>query len=118
MKKLIDLPEEKESKKRSKTSLSKPWKAVSMTRIRRMDVADVAAVDAVSGYLVDEEGNPLDAPEPWQPVYLRGLSKKCHPKWNVATAEASVVINRTDGWEVILSSGQRLIIRNLDRTVS
>lgn len=89
-----------------------------MTRIPRMDGADMAAVDAVSGYLVDVEGNPIQEPKPWQPVYLRGLSKKSHPKWNVATAEALAVIYKIDGWDIILSSGDRFVLKEIDRGVT
>lgn len=115
MKKSRDLKENAKKSKRSMSFLPTPWKAVSMTRIRRMDVADVDAGDAVKGYLVDEEGNPVEEPKPWYPVYLRGLSKTSHPKWNVATAETAAVIYKDDGWDIILSSGDRLVLKEIDR---
>lgn len=79
---------------------------------------DVGTVDVVSGYLVDEEGNPIQEPRPWGPIYLRGLSKKSHPKWNVATAEAVAVIYKDDGWDVILGSGDRFVLKEIDRGIT
>lgn len=72
-------------------------------------------MDPVKGYLVDEEGNPIQEPRPWQRVYLRGLSKESHPKWNIATAETVAVIYKKDGWDIILDSGDRFMIKKLDR---
>ena len=118
MKKSKSPQKEEKKTKKSKTSLQKPWKAVSMTRIPRMGSADAGIADAVSGYLVDEEGNPIQEPKPWSPVYLRGLSKKSHPKWNVATGEAVVVIYRSDGWDIILRSGDRFVLREIDRGIA
>lgn len=114
MKKLKKAQDSVKNKKKSKTFSSKPWKAVSMTRIPRMDGADVGVVDEVNGYLVDAEGNPLQEPKLWHPVYLRGLTKKSHPKWNVAIAEAAAIIYREDGWDIILSSGDRFILKEID----
>lgn len=80
-----------------------------------MDVADVGVAGVVSGYLVDENGDPLLEPRPWERVYLRGLSKKCHSKWNVATDETAAVIYRNDGWDIILKSGDRFVLKEVDR---
>lgn len=105
------------NKKKLKNFFQKPWKAVLMTRILPMGAEAREDEEAVEGYLVDQGGNPIDEPLPWQPVYLRGLNKKSHPKWNVATEETFAIINKSDGWEIILKSGTRFSLIEIDRNL-
>jgi hypothetical protein len=102
------------AKKKRQRAPKRPITIVRVMTLPSDDVEDApGTVGWIEGGLVDEEGRWIPSPQPFQRLCIRGNQKGSHPKWDLATAEAKVVFERPNGWELVLTTGRRMIVHHI-----
>jgi hypothetical protein len=102
-------------RKKSPRKPRRPILSVRVTTLPREGVADAPELFGqwVEGLLVDSEGRPQRAPRPFHPIYLKGNKKRSRKDWDFSTADVKVVFEKEGGWEVVLSSGRRMMVKRV-----